>query len=341
MTTNILQRLQTALASSTGDEFSISVLNEIFAHRLFKLFIPRALGGLEMSLPQAVKLVEQVSQLNGSLGWCIQIGAGGGFFAQYFSPEFCEEVVRQREFVIAGSGTPSGIGLNTKSGLKVTGSWRYCSGSDYASVFTAVTTCKDGSCTALSLMRDQAEILRDWNSLGMRSTSSNTVRCLDAEVPKHRLFQVGRRIQDFNYRVYDLPFDTFAKALIFSVVLGLAHSWNTTVKDLLHSPLSDIPHVYQKVEQLLKNKQRSLDTVTENFYELLQLTWETFCMNPEQEADFSELHHMVTSSTRSLFLDASELFFYSGMQTVDNRESPSSRVWADLCTVVQHRMLKW
>lgn len=336
MHTPLLQQLQITLASSTDSRLSTSILEEIFTQRLFKLFIPRALGGLEMPFPQAVKLIEQVSQLDGSLGWCIQIGAGGGFFAQYFSPELCEEVVRQREFVIAGSGTPSGIGVTTKNGLKVTGAWRYCSGSDYASLFTAVTTRQDGSCTALSLMPDQVEVLRDWESVGMRSTSSHTIRCSDAEVAEYRLFLVGRRIQDFNYRVYDLPFETFAKALIFSVALGIAHSWTR----LFGEASSNLHSEYPKLEQLFNKKQESLRTITERFYEILQITWETFCLTPEQEVDFSELRKAVILSTEQLFLDASELFFYSGMRAVENRESAIYRVWADLCTVVQHRMLK-
>ena len=56
------------------------VLQIIYKHKLFKLFIPEKLGGLEKTIPEAFKILEEVSAIDGDLGWAVQIGSGGGYF---------------------------------------------------------------------------------------------------------------------------------------------------------------------------------------------------------------------------------------------------------------------
>src|SRR5438445_13814796 len=59
---------------------------------LFRLWIPRALGGEEADPMTLVRVVEEVSRADGAAGWCMAIGGGYGAFGGYLSAEAAREI---------------------------------------------------------------------------------------------------------------------------------------------------------------------------------------------------------------------------------------------------------
>src|SRR5690606_32944444 len=66
---------------------SDDVVADIVRHRLFRLWIPRRYGGLELTLPEALEVYQAAARIDGSFGWSVMIGAGGGLFAAYLDPD--------------------------------------------------------------------------------------------------------------------------------------------------------------------------------------------------------------------------------------------------------------
>ena len=58
----------------------------------FRLWIPARCGGLELGLADALRLYEAAAFLDGSLGWALMIGAGGGLFAAWLPPAGAREL---------------------------------------------------------------------------------------------------------------------------------------------------------------------------------------------------------------------------------------------------------
>lgn len=58
-----------------------AIVHELVALGAFRLWIPHSCGGLEASLPQALRVYEAAARADGSAGWAVMIGAGGGLFA--------------------------------------------------------------------------------------------------------------------------------------------------------------------------------------------------------------------------------------------------------------------
>jgi len=54
---------------------------------LFRLWIPRALGGEEADPMTLVRVVEEVSRADGAAGWCMAIGGAYGAFGGYLRAE--------------------------------------------------------------------------------------------------------------------------------------------------------------------------------------------------------------------------------------------------------------
>lgn len=113
------------------------ILERIYEERLFKLFVPEALGGRMTPLPDAARIFEQAAYADGSFGWLVTIGSGGGFFAATLPEETAEALFADPRAVIAGSGHPTGVAKPVPGGYRVSGRWKYCSGAGYASFYTA------------------------------------------------------------------------------------------------------------------------------------------------------------------------------------------------------------
>ena len=59
---------------------------------LFRLWIPRALGGEEADPMTLVRVVEEVSRADGAAGWCMAIGGEYGAFGGYLPADAAREI---------------------------------------------------------------------------------------------------------------------------------------------------------------------------------------------------------------------------------------------------------
>src|SRR5262245_19808901 len=57
------------------------LVSEIRAASLFRLFVPRALDGLELDPLTAFSVVEELSYADGSTGWCVMVAAQVSFLS--------------------------------------------------------------------------------------------------------------------------------------------------------------------------------------------------------------------------------------------------------------------
>src|SRR5262245_56574506 len=77
---------------------------------LFRMFVPRSHGGLELDLPSALEIIRALARLDGSVGWNAMIGSGGGLFAPLLPRETYDRVYENGpDTILAGSVQPAGI----------------------------------------------------------------------------------------------------------------------------------------------------------------------------------------------------------------------------------------
>lgn len=218
---HLLQNQFTKVDGSYKNEITPEVINTIFEHSLFKLFLPKVLGGLALGMLDTLTVIREASFINGSLGWLIQIGNGGMYFATNFPEAQSTQLFSPTDAVIAGSGTVNGTCVDVEGGVRINGSWQYCSGSAYATLFTVTIMRQDGTVCAAILPREEVTILNDWNTIGLSQTSTNTIVLDNVFVPHHRLFNVFELKSFTEYAVFNLPFLIYAQAFFCSVAFGI------------------------------------------------------------------------------------------------------------------------
>jgi alkylation response protein AidB-like acyl-CoA dehydrogenase len=204
------------------DGFPVEALRIIRDHKLFKLFLPEHLGGAGLSLKETLDVIQRCAYINGTLGWLVQIGNGGNYFAAYIGEDTTRELFSPADAVLAGSGAVTGTATPAEGGYTVSGTWKYASGSSYASFFTI--SCKvEGSDQIIScvLMPAQVSVIHDWKSIGMRYSATNTFTAESQFVPFRFVFGLAEQKCLHEVPVFRFPFAAYAQAFFLSVQYGL------------------------------------------------------------------------------------------------------------------------
>src|ERR1700724_1287751 len=69
---------------------------------VFRMAVPRAYGGGEFDPMTQVRVVEELSRMEGSVGWLAMIGAAGGPMAAFLEPPVAQRLFGQVDSVFAG-----------------------------------------------------------------------------------------------------------------------------------------------------------------------------------------------------------------------------------------------
>jgi len=151
---------------------------------LFRLWLPRAIGGPELSPFEFMRVVEAASALDGSVGWLIGNGAGmsrvGGYVGKPVARDWFSD---GRAFVAAATGAV-GTATRVAGGYRVSGRWPFGSGAHHASLFMVLAAeAPEAPQLCFYVGRKDVTILDNWHVSGLRGTGSCDFELRDVFVP--------------------------------------------------------------------------------------------------------------------------------------------------------------
>lgn len=308
------------------------IIQEFIEHKLFKCNLPKKYGGLDWDLMQTLDFFEVAAYNDGSLGWLLQIGNGGNYFASSFPEEVATEIFSDKSTVIAGSGAPTGIAVKVEKGYKITGKWPYCSGSDYANWFTM--NCKVAGTDEIASFitrRNQVEVIEDWDTVGMRETSSNSIQATDIFIEDRFCFDVHVNHNHIENEVLNLPFVLYAELFFMAVVCGLVRKIASEAEDLIpcRSEL-DQKHIQEGVKDLLDNIEIIQNDVKRTLHNV--------SMKPN-ELEAHELGRRIKNFVNKVRIEIHQIYPHLGMRVI-HASHPIATAYQDLITIAQHSMLR-
>ena len=163
---------------------------------LFRLKLPHVLGGAEADPVTQLEVLEAVSRIDPSAGWCLMIGAASlGSLGAFLPDNAIEEVfVDGQPPLTAGVFAPLGTATPVGSGYLVNGRWSFASGIRHSQWVSAgarvVSDGKDHPPQVRIAMRtSQVEIHDNWDVMGLRGTGS-------CDFSVDNLFLPGRYVTD-------------------------------------------------------------------------------------------------------------------------------------------------
>lgn len=313
------------------DGISPALIQELFDQKLYKLFLPEQLGGLGLSIHDTLKVLRDAAYLNGSLGWLLQIGNGGMYFAANFEEALSAELFKPANTLIAGSGNIGGNAEETEGGVYLSGSWKHCSGADYATLFTVTFLRKDGQICAAILPRNQVEVIPDWHAIGLKQTSTHTIKLEHVFIPKVHLFNVLQRKSLLNEPVFNLPFLVYAQAFFSSVALGITERLIEEARQLMNGKQNPSPNALILIEQGQELWEKAI--VTNDAY-MTRLT--AGPVDAETEQNMQESYKSMIKQLRNQMHHLHAAVGMSGLYA----SHPFSIFYLDLLAATQHKLLQ-
>ena len=204
-----------------------AVFNGLADAGLFRLWLPQAFGGPELSPVEFMTVVEAASGLDGSVGWLVGNGAGmsrtGGYLPEAVARRWFAD---PRAFVASATGAV-GAAQKVTGGYLLTGRWPFGSGAHHATHFMGLASSSgpdgaNGPLLCCYFERHDVAIHDTWRVSGLRATGSCDFEVRDLFVPEqcthsfigHEATQAGA--------LYRLPVISAFAWTVAVVPLGIA-----------------------------------------------------------------------------------------------------------------------
>jgi alkylation response protein AidB-like acyl-CoA dehydrogenase len=204
---------------------------------LFRLLLPRSLGGAEVPPAAYVPVVEEVAKHDASVAWCLGQACGCTMTAAYLAPEVAQEIFGGERGIVAWGPPGPAEARMALGGYRLTGTWSFASGSHHATwlgahvaVFAEDGTPRlrpDGSPVFRTLLfpKPQAAMTDIWHVIGLRGTGSDSYTVTGLFVPEDHAVE---RSADAKPRETGLLY-AFSSSNVYSagfagVALGIARA---------------------------------------------------------------------------------------------------------------------
>src|SRR5919109_1382031 len=329
-----------------------SLVQAIAEAGLFQLHLPRSMGGPELPPLTAFRVIEEISQVDGSVGWCTMIANGACFFVSRLRAEVGRELFGQPPDVrIAGSLRPEGKAYMVDGGYRVQGRWDFASGIDHARwlLCTCTVMAEDGPRLSpagtpevrhLLIPATDATIVDTWSVVGMCGTGSHDFIVDDVFVPAAHSLSLLEPPQ--------APGPLYHPRLLFVVLwtgtvanaLGMARGAMDAFIELAtqaHSTMSptllrDRPLVQTQVAEA----EAILSAARAYVLTSVAAAWEAVCTGvPDPSRDIAQARLAITHGMHEAVRVVDRLFHAAGTNGI-YRKYGLERYFRDVHTAVQH-----
>jgi alkylation response protein AidB-like acyl-CoA dehydrogenase len=153
----------------------------------FRLFVPAAIGGLELAPSAVLDVIEEVARADSAAGWCVMVGSTSGLFAAFLEPAVARALYADPLLVTCGVFAPLGVGVDEGEHVRVSGRWPFASVAEHASYRMGGVVMRGEGPPALRHVlfeAAQTRLVDTWQVSGLRGTGSVDMLVDDVLVPK-------------------------------------------------------------------------------------------------------------------------------------------------------------
>ncbi len=215
----------------------LAVVRAMTAAGLFKLYVPRSLGGSELEPLEFARILEEIGRIDGSTAWCAFIGNVNTLFTSPMAPAAIEKIYATDPEVVTGSAFfPFGRALRRDGGYEVTGRWQFASGCQHCTWYFVLCQVYEGdtpqfkpngSPLTRACFFPQAElrIEETWDVSGLSGSGSHDLLFENAFVPEEMTWAFGAAPPDprhFSGALYRYPAYAMGVMQVGFLAIGIA-----------------------------------------------------------------------------------------------------------------------
>jgi len=126
-----IRELASEITSRAAEFEAVRRIPQDFVDRLrsigmFRIFVPRSHGGLELPLPAGLEVITALARLDGSVGWTSMIACGSSLFATLLPRGTYDRIYQDGpDVAICGSAQPAGTAEPVAGGFRINGRWPF------------------------------------------------------------------------------------------------------------------------------------------------------------------------------------------------------------------------
>ena len=183
-----------AVATPPGTPVPAEALQLLADAGLVGLLVPRDAGGQELPLVELADVYAEVARADPSTGWCFFVSdTCASYFGAYLPDDGLADVYADGVPSVAGQFMPNGTARVDGDDLVVDGDYQFGSGIAHATwagggVMTVPEEGGTPEYLGVCVPIDDAELLGNWDVLGLQGTASYDYRVRDVRVPRSHSF---------------------------------------------------------------------------------------------------------------------------------------------------------
>jgi indole-3-acetate monooxygenase len=276
------------------------VVDALHEARLFRMLVPRAYGGDEVSPVDYVQAIEEIAKADASTAWCIGQTSVCSTISKAMLPHVADEIFKKDpRGVLAWGPTSNAKAVAVDGGFRITGVWPFASGSRHATWLAAHCIVhepngeprRDGNGAPVQrtmvVPRDAATFQDVWHVIGLKGTGSDTYSLTDVFVPEdhaidyHALNPAEWRERGPLYRftIYQLFGSSFP-----AVALGIARASLDAFCDLAQRKTPTGQNVMLRDNPVIQSQvgvaQSALEAARAFFLEAWREIWQAAQLGP-------------------------------------------------------------
>lgn len=321
---------------------------------LYRIAVPRSLGGFECHPVDQIKVIEAVSQLHGSSGWNLMIGVENmGILAAYYRRDVMKPLYDDPRLIIAGTLNPLGRAERADGGYRISGRWPFASGIHNATYFWSQSIIHEGD----ERVKDDAgyvfcesmvpvsavEIIDTWQVTGMRGSGSHDVVIDDLFVADEFITRIGRMQPLERGTLYRLPVYSRLAYNKVGVATGIAraamgHFYELAAAKKPRGSGTSLGH-RADAQRAMAEAERIVGASRSYVFETVSALWDTVAQGKDPDKKQRARLQLACSGAASESVRAVELLHSAAGASVNFLTSPLEQCMRDVMVVRQHIMV--
>ena len=197
-----IDRVRTTLeadaeANDATETLEWSSVEALYREGLLSLKVPRELGGPEVDPLLYLELIDELSYINTSAGWCAFINSTSTALCGAFVPDAGVDRIfpGDRMPIASGALIPRGLATPVEGGWRVSGRWPFASGSAHSSwLLAGFRIVRDDDPGPEHMIMacpvDDVQFMNNWQVMGLQGTGSRDFVLTDYFVPEELAFDL-------------------------------------------------------------------------------------------------------------------------------------------------------
>jgi alkylation response protein AidB-like acyl-CoA dehydrogenase len=313
---------------------------------VYRAMVAKRFGGDEVSPTTFLRLIETISQADGSAGWVASFGFSAVYLSALPLATLEEMYANGPDVVFAGGIYPPQKAIPVAGGLEVSGRWAWGSGCLGADIIGVGIKAEGGASGGLPLIAvmpaDKVTIARNWDVIGMQGTGSHDMVVDKIVVPENWTFVRGGR-SSLDTSLYQYPSMSLAAQVLAVVGLGIARAALDVLIELAGGRtsitggpiLADRPYVQTGIAKA----EAQLRSARAFFYEITEEAFATLTTGDELSIESRAMLRLASTNAAHASAEVTQAVYRLAGTTGVTTNHPIARCMQDAMIIPQHAFL--